>query len=132
MKLISLSLLGLVAGLAGCSFMARSPDQYRDDTAAVLDTRAPQVKTCYDNALKGNPALSGQVTVKFTVEKDTGNLSNITTDAGGTTAPPELASCVSSSLAGLVLTPPDAREGAATFVYDFTVSAPPPAPAPAG
>jgi hypothetical protein len=39
--------------------------------------------------------------------------------------PPELATCVSTALNGLVLTPGDANNGDATFVYQFTVGEPP-------
>ena len=37
-----LSVLALVAGVAGCSFAARSPDMYAKDTQDVLSTRNGQ------------------------------------------------------------------------------------------
>lgn len=132
MKTISLCVLGLVAGVTGCSFAARSPDMYRDDTQALLETKSPQIKSCYDEALKTNKDLQGRVTVKMLVEHDTGNVSNVAADPAGTTAPEALTKCVVDSLQGLVLAPPDKRDGDASFVYEFTVGAPPPAPAPAG
>lgn len=131
MNTIRFSLLTMVAGLSACSFAARSPEMYRDDTAALMETRGSSIKACYDQALAANTALSGQVTVTFTVEHDTGQLTNVQADPAGTTAPPELAQCVVSSLSGLTLAPPDKRDGMATFVYDFSVgAAPPPEPAP--
>jgi hypothetical protein len=135
MKTICLSLLVLTAGVAGCSFAARSPDMYRDDTAALLETRSAALKACYDEALKTTPDLQGRVTVRFTVEPDTGNLTNVAPDPAGTTAPETLTKCVVDSLQGLVLAPADKQAGNATFVYDFTVAAPPApeaAPPPAG
>src|ERR1041384_8385077 len=102
MKTICLSLFVLTAGVAGCSFAARSPDMYRDDTAALLETRSPQIKSCYDQALTTTPDLQGRVTVRFTVEPDTGNLSKIESDPAGTTAPESLSKCVVDSLQGLV------------------------------
>ncbi|MFZ5894282.1 MAG: AgmX/PglI C-terminal domain-containing protein [Myxococcota bacterium] len=127
------SVLALVALAAGCSFAARSPDMYRDDTQALLATKNAQVKSCYDEALKTNKELQGKVTVKLMVEHETGKLTNVAADPAGTTAPEQLTKCVVDSLQGLVLTPPDQRDGDATFVYDFTVGAPDaPAPAPAG
>lgn len=132
MKTIYLALFVATAGVTGCSFAARSPDMYRDDTAALLETRSAQIKTCYDGLLQSTPDLQGRVTVRFVVEPDTGNLSNVAADPAGTTAPEPLTKCVVDSLQGLVLAPPDQRQGNAAFVYDFTVGAPPaPEPAPA-
>ena len=127
-SLIKLSLLALTAA-AGCSFHARSPEQYRDDTQAVLETRNADIKTCYDNALKTKADLNGRVTVHLTVAKESGQITNVAPVPAGTTAPPELADCVVKALGGLVLTPPDNNEGDGTFVYDFTAQ---PADAPAG
>lgn len=131
MKTISLSLFVLAVGMAGCSFAARSPDMYRDDTAALLETRTPQITACYDEALKTTPDLQGRVTVRFTVETETGSLSNVAADPAGTTAPEPLTQCVVNSLQGLAIAPPDQRTGQAAFVYDFAPT-PAPAPAPAG
>jgi len=133
MNTIRFSLISLALGVAGCSFAARSPDIYRDDTRAVLETKNEQIKTCYDEVLKTNKEAQGKVTVKFTVAKDTGAFSNVAADPAGTTAPEELTKCVLDALQGLALTPGDKSEGLATFVYEFSASAPPaPEPAPAG
>ncbi len=133
MKTMRFSVLGLVLGLAGCSFAARSPEMYRDDTQAVLQTRDPQIKACYDEALKTNKDLQGRVTVKLMVEHDTGKITNVAADPAGTTAPEQLTKCVVDSLQGLMLDPPDKRDGDASFVYEFVVGAPAEAaPPPAG
>lgn len=130
MNTIRLSLLSLSLGLVGCSFAARSPDMYRDDTRSVLETKNEQIKTCYDEVLKTNKDAQGKVTVKFTVAKDTGVFANVATDPAGTTAPAELSQCVLNALQGLALTPGDKSDGVATFVYEFTAGEPPvPAPA---
>lgn len=131
MKTIRLSLLALGLSVAGCSFAARSPDMYRDDTRAVLETKNEQIRSCYDELLKTNKDAQGNVTVKFTVAKDTGAFSNVAADPAGTTAPPELTQCVLNALQGLALTPGDKSEGQATFVYQFSAAAPA-EPAPAG
>ena len=130
MKTMRFSFLGLIAGisLAGCSFAARSPDMYRDDTQALLATRDAQVKACYDQALATNKEQQGRVTVKFLVEHDTGKVINVAADPAGTTAPEPLTKCVVDSLQGLVLNPPDKRDGDASYVWEFVVG-PPPAPA---
>ena len=56
----------------GCSAIARSPEQYRDDTHALLETRNAQIKQCYDDALKTDASLSGQVTVTQAENSDVG------------------------------------------------------------
>lgn len=127
MKMIRLSLLGLVAGVAGCSFAARSPEMYRDDTAAVLETRSAQIKGCYDEALKTDATLQGRVAVQFKVQPDTGKITDVAADPAGTTAPEPLTRCVVDSLQGLVLTPPDKRLGNALYTWEFTASPTPPA-----
>jgi orotidine-5'-phosphate decarboxylase len=122
----SFGMLILLALAAGCSFHARSPDEYRDATQALLDTKGGDIKTCYDSALKGKSDLAGMVTVHFTVEAETGKLSNVTADAAKTQAPEVLTQCVVKSLDGLALNPPDANPGEGTFEYQFVVG---PAPA---
>ncbi len=103
----------------GCSGAIRTADPYRDDVAKVLESKNGDVKACYDNVLKGNKTASGKVTVHFGVEMKTGAFKDIKTDG-----PAELGTCVSTALSGLVLTPGDANNGDATFVYEFTVGAP--------
>jgi len=124
----SFGMLMLLLG-AGCSFHARSPDEYRDATQALLDSKAPDIKTCYDAALKGKSDLAGTVTVHFTVEPETGKLTNVSADTAKTQAPDVLTQCVVKSLDGLVLNPPDANPGDGTFEYQFVVGPTPPAPA---
>ena len=129
MKTLGFSLLVLGIAATGCSFAVRAPANYRDDTQALLETRNPQIKACYDDALKVSKEQQGKVTVHFVVAKETGSLTNITAVPAGTTASEPLTKCVVNSLEGLQLQPPDEKDGDATFVYDFTVG---PAPAPAG
>lgn len=115
----SFCLVSVVAALTGCSFYARSPAQYRDDTSNLLATRAAELNTCYDNAAKTTPGIGGKVAVRFMVEKKTGRVMNAAADPARTTAPQPLIDCVLTSVNGLVLTPPDQRDGDATFEYDF-------------
>ena len=104
---------------AGCTFIARGPEQYRDDTRALLETKTGSIQACYDEALKQDPSLSGKVTVHFTVEKKTGTIKDVEVDKERTTAPSSLASCVARAIDGLQLTPEDQRDGVATFTWDF-------------
>jgi hypothetical protein len=129
LRILALSGLALVVG--GCSFYARSPDQYRDDTSAVLATKGADLNNCYDAAAKANPTAAGKVTVQFTVEKKTGRIANAAADPARTTAPQPLIDCVLTAINGLVLNPPDQRDGSATFEYDFARLAPAPVAPPA-
>lgn len=122
----SFGLLMLLAA-AGCSFHARSPDEYRDATQALLDSKSADIKTCYDAALKGKTDLAGTVTVHFTVEAETGKIGNVQADAAKTQAPEVLQQCVIKSIDGLALNPPDANPGDASFEYQFVVGPTPPA-----
>jgi len=124
----SFGMFMLLALAAGCSFHARSPDEYRDATQTLLESKSADIKTCYDEALKGKNDLAGTVTVHFTVEAETGALSNVSADAAKTQAPEILTQCVVKSLEGLKLDPPDANPGDGTFEYHFVVGPTPPAP----
>jgi hypothetical protein len=118
----------LIAGTAvlvsGCGFAARSPEMYRDDTKAVLDTKSNDIRACYDGVLKATPGAAGKVTVKFEVETEQGKIVNVAVDKANTTAPDPVAECVTKSISGLGLTPPDKRVGQATFVWEFSAPAP--------
>lgn len=119
-SLLSLVVIaGCTVAVTGCSFAARSPEMYRDDTKAVLDTKSADIRACYDGVLKSTPGAAGKVTVKFNVETEAGKFTNIAVDKPNTTAPPEVAECVTKSINGLGVTPPDKREGEATFVWEF-------------
>lgn len=125
---IKLTLLALLAtSTVACEFHARSAEDYRDVTQALLDTKAPEIKACYDNALLGQNDLQGRVTVQFVVEAETGRIKDVNVDPAGTTAPEVLSQCVTTAVSGLALTPPDKRDGIATWVYDFTATGDAPA-----
>jgi len=115
----SFALIGFALAAVGCSGAIRTAEPYRDDVAKVLESKNADVKACYDNVLKSDKTKSGQVTVHFKVEAETGAFKDIKADG-----PAELGACVSSALSGLVLTPGDANHGDATFVYEFTVGPP--------
>jgi len=108
-----------LAAITGCSGAIRTAEPYRDDVAKVLESKNGDVKACYDNILKTDKTASGTVTVKFAVEMKTGAFKDIKTDGN-----PALGACVSNALSGLVLTPGDANNGDATFVYEFKVGDP--------
>lgn len=117
---MKLALLTVLTGAVGCSFYARSPEDYRDEVQKLLDTKAGDIKACYDAGLKGKADLQGRVTVALTVEAETGRLKDVKVDPAGTTAPEELQTCVTSAISGLALAPPDKRDGQAIWIYEFS------------
>lgn len=117
MRLALLSLPALLATVA-CSFHARSPEQYRDDTRALLETRGSQIEGCYRDALEATNDTTGSVIVNFKVEHKTGTITDVRIDDKSTAAEP-LRECVVKALEGLTLTPPDQRDGIAVFTYEF-------------
>ncbi|WP_437967149.1 AgmX/PglI C-terminal domain-containing protein [Sorangium sp. So ce260] len=122
--LFGIVLLASSSASAGCSFALRSPEMYRDDTAALLSTREEQIRACYDAELARNPSAEGKVTLSFLVLEDTGRLTDIVVDKDGTTASQEVTNCVVESIDGLVLTPADQNKGKGKFVWEFTPKAP--------
>jgi hypothetical protein len=124
-----LSLFASTAALAACSFMMRSPDEYRDATKGVLDKQTASIASCYNQALMpltdsaAQQAMQGTVTVHFMVEHETGKLLTPSVDASKTTAPQALQTCVTQSFGNLVLNPPDKKDGDATFAWAFTLGA---------
>jgi hypothetical protein len=102
-------LLVLVAGVSACGFHARGPADYASATRAVLETRS---------VLKQDKAAAGTVVVHFTVMPETGAITGaeVTPESS---APAPLGQCIVTALEGLTLDPPDAREGDATFSWDF-------------
>jgi hypothetical protein len=115
----SAAIVGLLA-LSGCSgsFYARSPDDYRTATRALLETKGNDFQQCYQGVLSSTPDATGTVAVSFVVEEKTGK---IVTPASlpESTAPEPLRECVVKGLDGLVLDPPDQRKGLATMTFDF-------------
>lgn len=109
----------LVLSMAGCSFIARSEEDYKTDTRKLLSSKDGEIKACYDAQLATNPAQSGKVVVKFTVEKKTGKITNVAADPDQSTAPEGLQGCITSALDGLALKPEDRRDGEATFTWVF-------------
>ena len=116
---IKLAIIAPLLLSVGCTFYARSPEDYRTHTRELLDTRNADVKDCYDVALQTNETVSGNVVVNFTVEKKTGKIMNPTVDDKKSTASAEVASCVVGKIDGLTLSEPDMCDGAATFTWVY-------------
>ena len=120
-SVLVLSFLALLSSAAlGCSFNARDAASYRKDTRALLATKEPDIKSCYDAELKKDPKVVGTVVVKFKVAKETGKITDPKVD-DASNAPKSLAKCVVEAIDGLALQPPDARDGDATFRWEFQI-----------
>lgn len=112
--------LAACATLAGCSvsYYARSPEDYRQATRALLESRESTFKDCYAGVLESAPDAAGTVAVQFVVEEKTGKIVT-PTSLPESTAPQPLQECVVNGLNGLALDPPDQRKGMATMTFDF-------------
>lgn len=129
MKTQLLTLVSLAAMAVGCSGAVRSPEMYRDDTAKVFESKAGEMKACYDAVLKGSPNVGGTVTVKFTWSSEDGTLKDTAVDPANSTAPAPVQECVTKSLTGLTIAPVDAKDGLGSWTFDFHAPAAPAAPA---
>ena len=114
-------LLALALGAAsGCA--VRSPEMYRDDTRKLLTAKRPVLAACYDAELQTHADATGKVIVHFTIERDTGRVLNPRIDDLLSTPNRTLRGCVLDAMQGLVLDPPDERNGDATFTWEFRLA----------
>lgn len=90
--------------------IARGPDDYRQVTRSLVDTKKGDIESCFSGT-------KGKVVVNFTVEKKTGKITNALIDEKTSTAPAEVGQCVVGKIEGLTLAEPDMRDGAATFTW---------------
>jgi hypothetical protein len=123
-SLTKLGFAALALGVVGCSFHARSPEKYREATRQLIESNRPAIEACYTNALQAKQDLTGRVSILFSVQPETGIITNTRIDEGQTNAPEQLATCVVEAVNGLTLAPPDEREGQATFFFDFVAQQP--------
>ena len=106
--------------LGACSFEyhARSPEDYRAATRALLESKQSDFTNCYAGVIQATPDAKGTVAVSFVLEEKTGKI--ITPKSlPESTAPEPLQQCVVNGLNGLALQPPDQRKGVATMTFDF-------------
>jgi hypothetical protein len=122
-KLAMIAPLLLTVVSTGCSFYARDAEDYNKVTRELVETKNTSIKDCYDVALATNETVSGSVVINFTVEKKTGKIMNPVVDPKSS-APADLSQCVVSAIDGLILDPPDAREGQATFTWNLEAAPP--------
>jgi hypothetical protein len=99
--------------LATTACIARGPEDYRQVTRSLVDTKKGEIEGCFGGQ-------AGKVVVDFTVEKKTGKVQNATVDAKQSTASDSVAACVVGKIEGLTLGEPDMRDGAAKFTWVVT------------
>ncbi len=107
-----------------CSFAIRSPDMYKEDVDKLIAQKDAEVQSCYEGVLKKNKKAAGTVTVKFTVEKKTGNIINPAIDENNTTAGKRVQQCVLTAMEGLTLSPGDQKDGIASYTFNFSSNEP--------
>ena len=88
MRTLPIMLVAFVC--VGWSYHARSADNYRKDTRALLETKSADIKACFDNVLKKNEKAGGTVVVRFTVQADTGEKAIAELTRGGCHRLPEV------------------------------------------
>ena len=108
-KFITCAALALVT--TAC--IARGPDDYRQVTRSVVDTKQAEIEGCFGGA-------PGTVTVNFTVAKKTGTISEPSLDADASDTPPEVGECILAKIDGMAIEPADMRDGAAAFTWTLT------------
>jgi len=120
MKTSIVLLLLSTAVLGGCSgsFYARGPEDYKQATRALLETKQGEFQVCYENVIKADPNAAGTVAVHFLVEEKTGKITSPKA-LPESSAPAPLQECVVKGLDGLALDQPDQRKGDATMVFEF-------------
>lgn len=107
----------LCVSAAACA--VRDGAMYRDDTRKLLETKQAELRQCYDAELQHDPKAGGKVVVSFIVQKDTGVVVDPKIDDLQSTPNRTLRRCVTDSLKGLTLEPPDERDGEGTFTWEF-------------
>ena len=112
----------MILGVAFAGCAVRSADMYRDDTRKLLETKREGLQACYDAELQSQPDAAGKVIVHFKVADDTGKIVDPKIDDLQSTPNRSLRGCVLDALKDLVLTPPDQREGDATFTWEFQIA----------
>jgi hypothetical protein len=118
-RALHLCLLGAAAlSLSACSFHARSAEDYKNATRALLETQQSSFKQCYEGVVASNPTAAGNVAVSFELEEKTGKIVSAKS-LPESTAPEPLQQCVVNGLNGLALDPPDQRRGIATMTFEF-------------
>lgn len=110
----------MLSAASGCA--VRSPEMYRDDTRKLLSAKRPVLAACYDAELQTHPQATGKVIVHFTIERDSGRVLNPRIDDLLSTPNRTLRGCVLDAMQGLVLDPPDERNGDATFTWEFRLA----------
>lgn len=116
-SLLTPTLFILSLSVVGCA--ARSAEMYRDDTRKLLETKSSAVSDCYNTELQKDRTAVGKVVVRFKVEADSGKIVDAKVDETQSSGSKALGHCVVSAIEGLILDPPDEREGDATFTWEF-------------
>ncbi len=113
----------LILGLAaptGCIKWMRDPEYYGEQLSELIEAREDKFKACYDRYLaEVDETAKGTLVARFVVEADTGRLTEIAVVAEQTTVPEGLAACVTDELSSLKLEPADAKDGHASYTWEF-------------
>ncbi|HEY4120013.1 MAG TPA: hypothetical protein VGM56_19245 [Byssovorax sp.] len=126
MKTQGILLAALAVGALTACGNARTPEQYGADARAMLDSKTPEIKSCYDAEIAHGARGTGSVIVHFTIAPALGTINAMAIDPRSN-APEPLGKCVMDNIKGLTLAPADSAAGIATYTWEFTIGPPPPA-----
>jgi hypothetical protein len=76
----------------------------RREIEHVVALSAPRLRRCYEDGLRRDPDLAGQIPVRFVVDPGGGVL--VASDAGSTVADPAVVRCVLAAFAAMAFPPP--------------------------
>lgn len=85
--------------------------------AAVIRSQIGGIRSCYERALRNNPTLAGRLDVRFTI----GTAGRVTSiSSSGLNQAPDVGSCVTARIRGLVFPPPTGGAVDFSFPFNFT------------
>ena len=107
-----LPLLPLLLLAFGCG-ATRTPDVYKSDVTKLLAAQNDKIAACYATALKDNPSVAGNVTLRFRLDfsgdfrLDLGRVRDMGIVHHLTTVPLPLAECTLKAVKDIKVSPPD-------------------------
>jgi hypothetical protein len=110
--------IALGVAVAGCASSGLT-DATRQDVSAKMTTIQAPVATCYEQALKRNRKLRGNMTVAFSAKRDTGKFSEIKVTRNDL-PDPELEACVREQVGALALSQPTSVDVTIEYPLNFT------------